>query len=295
MLVAGRSGQLAHALAGSAAPPGWRIVCRGREDGFELTDPASMRAQIGALAPAAIVNTAAYTAVDRAETDADAAYAVNRDGPAALAELAAAAGVPLLHISTDYVFDGRKAEAYVETDPVCPVGVYGASKADGEEAVRQRLPAHLILRTSWVYSPFAGNFVKTMLKLAETREEVAVVADQRGCPTAACDLAAAILAVVDRIGTGAPMPYGTYHVAGSGETTWYDFARFVFACAAHRRKVPKVRPVTTADYPTPAVRPANSRLDCAKFERAFGLRLPAWQASVRQCVDVLTHEPCTSG
>ncbi|MGQ7794067.1 dTDP-4-dehydrorhamnose reductase [Faunimonas sp. B44] len=287
LLVVGRSGQLARCLARAKAPDGWQIVCHGREDGLDLASAEASAAAFRAEAPDVVVNAAAYTAVDRAESEPDAAYAINRDGPAALARLCAAAGIPLIHISTDYVFDGSKSGPYLEDDPIRPLGVYGASKAAGEAAVRDLLPAHVILRTSWVYSPFGTNFVKTMLRLGATRTELSVVADQRGCPTSADDLARAVLTIADRFGRGPPATYGTYHAAGSGETTWWDFARFVFASAAPWQSPPEVHPIATADYPTPASRPANSRLDCSRLSSVFGLRLPDWQPSVRACVEEL--------
>jgi dTDP-4-dehydrorhamnose reductase len=233
---------------------------------------------------------AAYTAVDKAEAEPTLAMAVNRDGAGALAAAAARLGVPFIHVSTDYVFDGRKDAPCREEDAPYPLGAYGRSKLEGEAAVRAACPAGIILRTSWVYSPFGQNFVATMLRLAATREKVQVVDDQHGAPTAAGDLAAAILALVE---LAAQRPAdrttgGIYHLTNAGETTWYGFAVAIFAGWAQRgHRVPLLEPITTAQYPTPARRPANSRLDCSKIARAFGLRLPPWQSSLERCLDEL--------
>jgi dTDP-4-dehydrorhamnose reductase len=197
--------------------------------------------------------------------------------------------VPFIHVSTDYVFDGRKDGAYVEEDAASPLGVYGRSKLEGESAVRAACPAGVILRTSWVYSPFGQNFVTTMLRLAETREKVQVVDDQHGAPTAAFDLADAILDLVEALAAARDREAGgIYHLAAAGETTWHGFAAAIFAGWARRgRRVPALEAITTAQYPTAARRPANSRLDCSKAARAFGLRLPPWRSSLERCLDEL--------
>jgi dTDP-4-dehydrorhamnose reductase len=284
ILVTGGAGQLATAL--SSVPSVRRV---GRPD-FDFDRPETIAACFGAVSPSLVVNAAAYTAVDTAESDADAAYRANRDGPAELARLCAAAGVPLIHVSTDYVFDGTKTAPYVETDPTGPQGVYGASKLAGEQAVLASGARAIILRTAWVYGPFGKNFLLTMLNLGKTRDKLTVVADQHGCPTAADDLAAAILAIAARIADGGWQDRyaGVYHAAGTGETTWCDFARAIFEVAGrHGAKVPVVEPIPTSAYPTPAKRPANSRLDCGKLEAVFGVRLPAWRDSVTRTVDAV--------
>jgi dTDP-4-dehydrorhamnose reductase len=216
--------------------------------------------------------------------------AVNRDGAGTLAAAAARLGVPFVHVSTDYVFDGRKDGTYVEEDTPAPLGAYGRSKLAGEAAVRAACPAGVILRTAWVYSPFGQNFVTTMLRLAAMREKVQVVDDQHGTPTAAFDLAGAILDLVEQL-TGAPRDHdygGIYHLAADGETTWHGFAAAIFAGWARRgRRVPTLEAITTAQYPTAARRPANSRLDCSKIARTFGLRLPPWRSSLERCLDEL--------
>ncbi len=280
ILVIGRSGQLAGALAGAAWPEGWRVLCRGRE-GVDLARPASARDAVLAERPDLVINAAAYTAVDKAESEPDLAYAVNRDGPAALAEACLALGTPLVHVSTDYVFDGRKAGAYVEDDPVNPSSVYGASKEAGERAIRERLPAHVILRSAWIYAPAGHNFVRTMLRLGRERAEIRVVQDQVGSPTAAEELARAVLAAAMRLLAGG-RDFGTFHFAGAGSTSWFGFAEAIFDLAGPPR--PRLVPIATADYPTPTRRPANSVLDSTKFSRLYGVAARPWRESLARCL-----------
>ena len=289
ILVAGRTGQLARCLAEEARRRGRALVALGRPE-LDLARPELLAEAVAAPTPRAIVNAAAYTAVDKAEAEPTLAMAVNRDGAGALAAVAHRLGVPFIHVSTDYVFDGRKAAPYREDDLPSPLGAYGRSKLDGEAAVRAACPAGVILRTSWVYSPFGQNFVATMLRLAATREKVQVVDDQHGAPTAAPDLAAAILDLVEQLTAqrSADRTGGIYHLTNAGETTWYGFAGAIFAGWARRgHRVPTLEPITTAQYPTPARRPANSRLDCSKIARVFGLRLPPWQSSLDRCLNDL--------
>ena len=285
ILVTGGSGQLATALAAQ----GGDSIQRAGRPAFDFDRPETIAAAFRSANPSLVVNAAAYTAVDAAETDAAAALRANRDGPAELARLCAEAGIPLIHISTDYVYDGDKPSPYVESDPVAPRSVYGASKLAGEAAVLASGARAIILRTAWVYAATGHNFVRTMLRLAQTRDTLRVVADQHGCPTAAADLAAAILAIVARIETnGWNDAYrGVFHAAGSGETTWHGLAVAVFQDAArHGAKVPAaVTPIKTEDYPTPARRPANSRLDCTRLEANFGIRLPHWRNSLFRTID----------
>jgi dTDP-4-dehydrorhamnose reductase len=291
ILVTGGTGQVAQALE-EAAPD--RVHRVGRPH-FDFDHPASIAACFQESRPSLVVNAAAYTAVDAAEDDSAAAYRANRDGPATLARLCAGSGVPLIHISTDYVFDGTKGAPYVETDPVAPPGIYGASKLAGEQAVLGSGAQAVILRTSWVYAPAGKNFVRTMLTVGQSRDRLTVVADQRGCPTAAADLAAAILGIARLIEAQGWQPgfAGVFHAAGSGETTWHGLACAVFEQAARRgAKVPQVDPIATADWPTRAKRPADSRLDCGKLQQIFGLRLPAWPGSVARAVDaILASQP----
>jgi dTDP-4-dehydrorhamnose reductase len=285
ILVTGGSGQLASALA---VQGGTSVRAVGRPE-FDFDNPATIEAAFRAANPRLVINAAAYTAVDAAETDQAAAFRANRDGPAELARLCAGAGIPLIHVSTDYVFDGNKPAPYIETDAVVPQGIYGASKLAGETAILTSGARAIILRTAWVYAATGQNFVRTMLRLAQTRDTLSIVADQHGCPTAAVDLAAAILAIVARIDADGwdDSRSGIFHAAGSGETTWHGLALAVFEAAArHGAKVPSsVTPITTAEYPTPARRPANSRLDCTRLATMFGIRLPHWRDSLIRTVD----------
>jgi len=290
ILVTGGSGQVGGALV-RLAPAGMAIVAPDRHQ-LDLTDPQALATIVGAGRWAAIVNCAAYTAVDKAESDVVAAWQVNALAPAALAAAGAAAGIPIIHISTDYVFDGSRAAPYGEDDPVAPLGVYGASKLGGELAVRTTNPAHIILRTAWVVSATGSNFVKTMLRLGSERPHLRVVADQHGCPTAADDIARAILAILARIGAGdAVGPYGTYHFVNDGDATWHALAEAVFARAAtHGRPAPSVERIATRDYPTPAARPAYSRLSTEKIRREYGIIPRDWREAVDEIVDVLVKD-----
>jgi dTDP-4-dehydrorhamnose reductase len=256
----------------------------------DVTDFASVKAAILAVKPRLVLNAAAYTAVDRAEAEPEAAYAVNTMGAETVARAAALQQVPVIQISTDYVFDGTKIGAYVETDPLAPLGVYGKTKAAGEAMVRHANPRHFILRTAWVYGRFGANFLKTVLRLSREREELRIVADQHGCPTATQDLAEAVFAIDRALARGIGTP-GTYHFAGDGATTWHKFARAIVAAQApatgHR---PKVSPIATADYPTPARRPANSELDSSLFASVFGYRARDWQTRARETVELLLQE-----
>jgi len=286
LLVAGAQGQLARAMI-ELAPSAADITAfaLGRP-ALDLTTPASVLKTLADFKPDVIVNAAAYTAVDKAESEPDAAMALNADGPARLAEAADRMGAVLIHISTDYVFDGSKATPYVEDDPTAPLGAYGRSKLAGEDAVRAGTGRHIILRTAWVHSPFGANFVKTMLHLAADRPEVRVVDDQIGSPTYAPHLAEVILAI-SRAVTADPanVRFGTYHAAGSGAVTWCGMAREIIRVSASLGgPSATVTAITNADYPTPAPRPANSRLDCAKLAAAFGITLPPWQHGVAECV-----------
>jgi dTDP-4-dehydrorhamnose reductase len=270
ILVTGGSGQVGGALV-RLADSATEIVAPTR-DQLDLTDPRALAAMVEAQPWTAIVNCAAYTAVDKAEGDVVRAWQVNALAPAALAAASAQASIPILHVSTDYVFDGGKTEPYVEEDPVAPLGVYGASKLGGELAVRSANPHHIILRTAWVVSATGHNFVKTMLRLGAERPQLRVVADQHGCPTSADDIARVILTMLQRIGQGESAPGGTYHFVNAGAATWYDLAERVFArVAVHGRTAPSVEPIATADYPTPAARPANSRLATHKLTRDYGI------------------------
>jgi len=281
--VTGSRGQLASSLIERAH--GDVEIVALRRPAFALEDRRAVLDGIEMVEPDVVINAAAYTAVDKAEAEEDLAVRVNGEGAGHVAEATARIGVPLLHLSTDYVFDGALDRPYREDDPTGPISVYGRSKLIGEKRVAERCPDSVILRTAWVYSPFGANFVRTMLRLNETRDEVGVVADQRGNPTSALDIADALLAVAMRIRVDAsPTLRGVFHMTGSGEATWADFAEAVFANAhARGRRLTRVKRLTTADYPTPARRPANCRLDSEKLRRVFGLALPEWRASLAVC------------
>lgn len=280
--VTGSKGQVATALAERASHE-VEIVALARP-AFSLEDRGSVLAGIEAARPDVIINAAAYTAVDKAESEEDLALRVNGEGAGYVAEAAAKVGVPLLHLSTDYVFDGTLDRPYREGDPTGPTGAYGRTKLVGEQRVAKEQPNSAILRTAWVYSPFGSNFVRTMLRLNESKEEVGVVADQRGNPTSALDIADALLTIASRIqDDDSASLRGVFHMTGSGEATWAEFAEAIFA-NAHRRGRPltRVKPIATADYPTPARRPANSRLDSAKLHTAYGIALPDWRVSLAE-------------
>ena len=284
ILVTGGSGQLATSLSDAA---GARPLVRAGRPDFDFDRPETLASLLGRHAPSMIINAAAYTAVDRAETDADAAARANHDGPAALARYAAAKDIPLIHISTDYVFDGTKGAPYLETDATNPTGVYGTTKLAGEQAVLASGARALILRTSWVYAARGKNFVLTMLNLAEKHDRLRVVADQVGCPTAAPDLADAILGIVDAIRDGGWRDEfrGIFHAAGSGATSWHGLASAAIAEAACLGgRSPPIDAITTADYPTQAHRPADSRLDCGRLAATFGRGLPDWRDALARTV-----------
>ncbi len=255
----------------------------------DVADERAVHALLDEERPALVINASAYTAVDRAEQDRERAFAVNADGPRYLARWCAANGAALIHVSTDYVFNGAKLAAYVEDDPVGPLNVYGESKLAGEVAIREELEQHLIVRTSWVFSAHGQNFVKTMRRLAGERDELRVIADQWGRPTSAADLAGAVWRLTrERLIDGAPMAWGTYHLANAEPTTWHGFAEAVVELEArHSSRRPIVRPIPTTDYPTPAKRPANSVLNTALFEATFGFGLRSFRLALSDVMDEL--------
>ena len=282
-------------LVGADGQLGWEVVRRAPKASIpcnaldiaqlDITQRDEVLRAVDRLDPAVIVNAAAYTAVDKAESDAEAVYAVNCEGAAHLAQAAAAADVPLIHISTDYVFDGAKQAPYLESDPAAPLGIYGLSKLAGEEAVREACPRHVILRTSWLYGVHGTNFVKTMLRLGRERERLRVVDDQHGSPTFAGDLADAILTLAGRLRSGdwPHTGFGTFHLTGQGATTWCGFAREIFAAAAPTLgREPEIEPISTTDYPTAATRPLYSVLECGRIARIHGIALRAWQPALVQ-------------
>jgi dTDP-4-dehydrorhamnose reductase len=286
LFLTGGEGQLGTELIRLAAASGIEIAAPTMA-AMDLTDPGQVEAAFSAFRPAAVINAAAYTAVDRAETERELAFAVNAAAPAHMARLCARAGIPLIHISTDYVFNGRQRTPYREDDPVSPLGVYGRSKAEGEAAVRREIGAHLIVRTAWLYSPHGTNFLKTIVRLAYEKSELRIVDDQVGCPTCAEDLAEAVLVMAGRFGTSAEIPWGTYHYCGRGETSWFGLASHIVAVLAARRRtaLARVLPIPTRDYPTPAARPAFSVLDCSRIQALFGISPRPWKAAVEKTLD----------
>ena len=284
ILVFGANGQVGRALVGNAP----QLTTGFDRSSADICCEDAIRRAVRDHPPLAIVNAAAYTAVDKAEVELEQALRVNRDGAALLAAAASAAGVPFIHISTDYVFDGTRRTPYREDDPMAPLSAYGLSKVEGERAVREMCAKHIILRTSWVYSPYGTNFVRTMLRLADGREELRIVNDQLGCPTAAADMASAILAIVEHVRAPNFSSWGAYHYCGRDEVTWYRFAELIFQAAERRGwKSPCLVPISTAGYPTPARRPAYSVLSTEKVQRTFGIASRPLGESLGECLDEL--------
>lgn len=282
ILVIGHSGQVARSLVERAGEAD-SVTALGRPE-LDITDADALARTIDRAEPDLVINASAYTAVDAAETDEAAAFAVNEAGPAALARLCKAAGIPLFHYSTDYVFDGSKDGAYSETDPTAPLGVYGRSKHAGEVAIADAMDDYLILRTAWVYSPFGKNFLKTMLRLAGDRDELTIVSDQYGCPTSVLDIADASLSLARQWRDGQKKP-GIYHLCATGSISWRGFASAIFETSAGMGgPTAKAHPIPSKDYPTPAKRPANSRLDCSRLKHDYGIELPQWTDSMQSCV-----------
>ena len=280
LLITGSKGQLGAELVRQAISHD--VIAVGY-DQLDITDTAAVSSFARDIRPDAVINAAAYTAVDKAENESSVAFAVNHDGPENLAVACHSIGIPLIHVSTDYVFDGCKKAPYAETDPVAPLGVYGASKWAGEEVVREHCPRHIILRTSWVFSAHGRNFVRTMLHLGAERETLRIVADQVGKPTSASELARTILEILP----ASDGCWGTYHLAQPDATSWHDFAKAVFAEAVRQGlhlRIKQVRPITTADYPTSAKRPANSALNCDRMEAVFGVKIKPWRESLEEVI-----------
>jgi dTDP-4-dehydrorhamnose reductase len=282
--VIGATGQLGAAVAVAAAAAG-HAVARLSRPAIDLERPQTIAPALEAVRPAIVVNAAAWTAVDLAESEERRAMAVNAEAPGELARWCAASGAWLIHVSTDYVFDGRAQRPYQPEDPPAPLNAYGRSKAAGEAAIRARLDRHVIVRSAWLYAAEGRNFLTTMVRLAGEREEVRIVADQRGSPTYAADLAAGLIAVAERLMEAADAdPAGTFHLTNGGETTWHDFAAAIFAeLAARGRPVPRLVPISTADWPAAASRPLYSALDCTSTAEAFGVRLPHWREALARC------------
>lgn len=289
ILITGATGQLGFELARLCAAQNLDFTAVSRPE-FDFERPETVPACFATVKPSLVLNAAAYTAVDAAESHPQAARAGNHTGPLLLAELCKQAGIPLIHVSTDYVFDGAKGAPYTETDATNPTGVYGATKRDGEAAILAVGGQNIILRTAWVYAGRGKNFVRTMLNAARRMPELRVVADQRGSPTAAPDLAAAMLGIARILReTGWEEAYGgIFHATCAGETTWHGFATEIFAAvAAMGVPVPALRPIATAEWPTPAKRPADSRLNCEKLTQVFGQTLPPWRQSLAEIIQQL--------
>jgi len=288
LFITGGEGQLGTELIAQAASHGIEVLAPPLAE-MDLTRPEQIDRIWDEFQPAAVINAAAYTAVDRAESKPDLAFAVNTEAPLRIARRCARERIPIIHISTDYVFDGLKGSPYLEHDPVAPLGVYGRSKADGEAGVRASLNQHLIVRTAWLYSAHGANFLKTVMRLVGEGRELRIVDDQLGCPTCAADLAGALLLIAKRLVSGADIPWGTYHYCGRGVTSWHGMALHVLATLMSRGHITsfRLRPITTAEYPTPARRPPYSVLDCGRIETAFTVRRPPWQQSVEKTIDRL--------
>jgi dTDP-4-dehydrorhamnose reductase len=291
IVITGCSGQVASALQRQGRRTRHQIVALGRPE-LDLGRPATVEAALAAARPDVIVSAAAYTGIDTAETDRDTAFALNAIGAGAVASAAARLVVPLIHLSSDCVFDGAKAGRYLETDPPAPISVYGESKLEGERRVADATGNHVILRLSWVYSPFGGNFVKTMLRLAEDHDSVRVVADQRGRPSSAFDVADAVLAIASRLHVEpVTAPRGLFHLSGAGATSWAGFASAIFTdLRARGGRAVTVIPIATTDDPQPARRPANALLSGGKLFGQYGVTLPDWTVSLSRCLDRLIPE-----
>ena len=282
LLVTGSKGQVGSCLVQQGSRLQWQVLAVDRDE-LDICNQAAVLEAVHSFKPHVIINAAAHTAVDRAESEVDASFAINRDGAAYLAEAAQQVGAVFLHISTDYVFAGNKDGLYVESDPVDPQGVYGTSKLAGEVAVAEHCVRHLILRTAWVFGEHGNNFVKTMLRLGSQRDSLGVVADQFGGPTYAGDIAAALLAMAQQALQPDFMDWGIYHFAGEPHVSWHEFATTIFSAGVAQgllAQSPLVNPIATADYPTPAKRPANSRLDCSRIHAVFGIMPSDWQAAL---------------
>lgn len=284
ILVTGANGMTGSELCAQAAAAGWTVRAMSHADA-DITDARSLREAMNVFHPHVVVNCAAYTAVDRAESEPEIAMAVNGDGAANVARAAAAVGAPIVHVSTDYVFNGNAHEPYAPSDEVDPINVYGKTKLAGEAGVKAENPKYVTVRTSWVFSHRGPNFVRTMLRLATERDELKIVDDQVGRPTTATDLASALFTAAHAI-TDKPSLAGTYHFANAGQTSWFGFAQAIFAeaTAAGETRIPRISPIPTSEYPTPARRPAYSVLDTSSFTATFGVDPRSWRSALRDTV-----------
>lgn len=284
ILVTGANGQVGHCLQQQLANSHWELVALTRAE-LDISDAQAVEKAVQHIQPAVIINAAAYTAVDKAEQERELAFAINRDGPANLARAAKQINAAILHISTDYVFAGDAEGVYSEDSPTAPQGVYGQSKLEGEQAVVAANDQHIILRTAWVFGEHGNNFVKTMIRLGSSRDTLGVVADQEGGPTYAGDIAKALIAIAQQYMNKETVAWGTYHYAGLPHISWFGFAKHIFAeveqTNLYKKAIPQLEAITTADYPTPAKRPANSKLNCSKIEQTFGITASDWQLALK--------------
>ncbi len=284
ILVTGANGQVGHCLQQQLNESDWEFVALTRAE-LDIGDAQAVENAVQQIQPDIIINAAAYTAVDKAEQERELAFAINRDGPANLAHAAKQINAAILHISTDYVFAGDAEGIYREESPTAPQGVYGQSKLDGEQAVVTANDKYIILRTAWVFGEHGNNFVKTMVRLGSNRDSLGVVADQEGGPTYAGDIAKALIAIAQQYATGKTIAWGIYHYSGLPHISWFGFAQQIFAeveqAKLYEKAIPQLNAITTADYPTPAKRPANSKLDCSKIEHAFGITASDWQLALK--------------
>ncbi|WVM92879.1 dTDP-4-dehydrorhamnose reductase [Halopseudomonas pachastrellae] len=282
VLVTGAKGQVGHELL-RTAPHSFEV--HGFDSSqLDITDNNKVQQTVDALRPDLIINAAAYTAVDKAESDSEQAWAVNRDAVGYLSSAASRLDIPLFHISTDYVFTGDSLTPYRESEPTGPTGVYGASKLAGEQTLAANCSKHITLRTSWVFGAHGNNFVKTMLRLGKERDSLSIVADQRGGPTSAASIAAALWRLAERYSADGRLDWGIYHYSGLPDCTWFDFANEIFAQATDQNLIsqkPTLSPISTADYPTPARRPAWSVMDCSKLQSTFGISAPDWRQDLQ--------------
>jgi len=286
LLIIGAKGQLGSELVRECNRKKFSCLALDLPE-FNITDTSQVEKTLAAFKPSIVINASAYTNVDKAETEPEIAFTVNSDGPANLAESCDKNRIPIIHISTDYVFDGSKGQPYAESDPISPLGVYGKSKEEGESKLRSILKQHIILRTSWLYGTYGNNFVKTMLRLGSEKEVIKVVSDQYGCPTCAADLAKAVVDISKQITQNPKIAWGTYHYCGLGTTTWHKFAKAIFEIASQYQnfKVTSVEAITTAQYPTRAKRPAFSALDCSLIKKHFGINTKPWQESLKNTIE----------
>ena len=285
VLVTGANGQVGHCLQQQLGMREWEYSALTRTE-LDITDQSAVNNIVQKFRPDVVINAAAYTAVDKAESEQDLVYAVNQDGPANLARAAKEIGAAILHISTDYVFSGDATGAYTESAPTNPQGVYGKSKLQGEQAVIVANDKHIILRTAWVFGEHGNNFVKTMIRLGRTKESLSVVADQEGSPTYAHDIAKVLLTIVRCYSEGRPISWGTYHYSSLPYVSWYEFAEAIFIeverAGLYSKPTPKLMAITTAEYPTAARRPANSKLNCRKLENTFGIQPCDWRLALKK-------------